>query len=128
MTCAGAKARHPWYPHHLNHPGCLRLYLDALHVLGDRPLLCAVGLFNLVFYGPFFITNVKHLVPFESVTGLLYAAAILSHPLSVATIFALIISLGAWFMVILPTTREKYWNFVYANLAQLVTIVLIYWT
>ena len=88
------------------------------------PLACSIWFF----YGPFFITNVKHLVPFESVTGLLYAAAILSHPLSVATIFALIISLGAWFMVILPTTREKYWNFVYANLAQLVTIVLIYWT
>ena len=88
------------------------------------PLACSIWFF----YGPFFITNVKHLVPFENVTGLLYAAAILSHPLSVATIFALIISLGAWFMVILPTTREKYWNFVYANLAQLVTIVLIYWT
>ncbi|MDO4855700.1 MAG: hypothetical protein Q3978_03950 [Limosilactobacillus gorillae] len=88
------------------------------------PLTCSVWFF----YGPFFISNAKHLVPFQSVTGLLMAATILSRPLSLMTVLALLITVGVWFMVILPTTRNRYWNFVYANLAQLITIVLIYWT
>lgn len=86
------------------------------------PLACA----NWFFLAPHFLSVPRQRDAGLTGAGLLLAVAILTRPLGVETILALVLTVGAWFYLIRPQSNPP--RFIYLTLTQLVLVVLVYWT